>query len=82
MAQVAFLVRITPEDPDKVDELLEAIRKQLSPKGISKEELAFGIKAVKALFYVEESEGSAIEEKIAKIPNVGNVDVLSVDRLG
>jgi translation elongation factor aEF-1 beta len=82
MAQVAVLIRITPEDPEKVEELVQNIKSEFKPINIGTENLAFGIKAVKVLFYVNEAEGSSIlEEKLSKVQNVSNVDVLSVDRL-
>jgi len=76
------LVRITPEDPDKVDELIASIKAGFKPIEIGTEDIGFGIKAVRALFYVDEAEGSTVlEERLQKIPNVSNVDVMNVDRL-
>lgn len=83
MAQVAILIRIYPEDLEKVDELIAKIKAELKPVQIGTESMAFGAKAVKALFYAQEAEGSApLEEKLQSFPNVSSIDVIAVDRLG
>ncbi len=83
MAEVAVLVRIYPKDTEKVDELINTLKEQLKPAKIDAEELAFGIKAVKALFYENEEEGSSgLEKKLSEIENVSNIEVLNVDMLG
>lgn len=83
MAEVAVLVRIYPKDTEKVDALISEIKEKLKPVSIETEELAFGIKAVKALFYENEKEGSSgLEKKLGETENVSNIEVLGVDRLG
>ncbi|MEM3363982.1 MAG: elongation factor 1-beta [Candidatus Micrarchaeia archaeon] len=83
MAQVAVLIRIFPDEQEKVDELIAKIKQELRPVQIGKEELAFGALAIKALFYAEEKDGSTpLEEKLQGFPNVSSIDVVAVDRLG
>jgi len=83
MAQVAVLIRIYPEEQEKVDELIAKIKAELKPIQIGKEELAFGAQAIKALFYAEEKDGSGpLEEALQHFPNVSSIDVVAVDRLG
>ncbi len=82
MAQVAVLIRIYPEEQEKVDELIAKIKAELKPIQIGTEELAFGAKAIKALFYTDEKDGSSpLEEKLQSIPNVSSIDVVAMDRL-
>ena len=80
MAEVAILVRIYPEDPEKVNDLLERI-KALNPKDVGLEEIGFGVKAVRAVFIQSDEAGSNLEDDIQKVEGVSNVEVLSVDRL-
>lgn len=83
MAKVSVLVRISVEDLDKIDDSIKLITNKFKPIDIGTENIGFGIKVIKAVFHVNEDEGSSgLEEELASIENVSNVDVLEVDRLG
>lgn len=75
---IAFkiLLKSTETDINKVkNEIIEV----LNPKEISIQELAFGIKVIKALFIIPDSTGiSELEEKIRKIEGVGEVETESL----
>ncbi|MEM5813342.1 MAG: hypothetical protein QXL09_01690 [Candidatus Aenigmatarchaeota archaeon] len=75
---IAFkiLLKSTEIDINKVkNEIIEV----LNPKEISIQELAFGIKVIKALFIIPDSTGiSELEEKIRKIEGVGEVETESL----
>ncbi len=63
-------------DNDKEDNIKDALTK-LGAKDIEIEELAFGIKVIKALFIHDDNEGSSdIEEHIKGIDGVSQVDVI------
>ncbi|MGB9635301.1 MAG: hypothetical protein ACP5H8_01040 [Candidatus Micrarchaeia archaeon] len=82
MAQVAILVRITPEDIERVDQLLNKIKQEFRPISIGTEDVGFGIKVIKALFYEDEDKGSAeLEDRLSKVENVSSIEVLGVDRI-
>ncbi|MCL4552660.1 MAG: hypothetical protein M1305_03795 [Candidatus Marsarchaeota archaeon] len=68
MAKVGALFKIFT-DEGKLDEVTDEIKKELKPQDIRSEELAFGIKVIKALFVFEDSEvgSSSIEEKLKKV---------------
>ena len=76
MAKVGALFKIFT-DEGKLDEVTEVIKKELKPQDIRSEELAFGIKVIKALFVFEDSEvgSSSIEEKLKKVKGVSEVEV-------
>ena len=76
MAKVGALFKIFT-DEGKLDEVTDEIKKELNPQDIRSEELAFGIKVIKALFVFEDSEvgSSSIEEKLKKVKGVSEVEV-------
>ncbi len=83
MAKAAILVRISPEEQEKLEDTINRIKEALSPVDIGTEDIGFGIKVIKALFHVDEDKGSSyLEEELQKIENVSSVDILAVDRLG
>ena len=75
MGKVATVFKIYP-DAGKENEVVEGLRKSLKPESIQLEDVAFGIKVVKALFIHEDQEGSTeFEERIRKIHGVNEVEV-------
>ncbi len=83
MAKAAVLVRISPEDQDKLENTIAIIKDKYNPVDIGTEDIGFGIKVIKALFHIDEDKGSSyLEEELQKIDNVSSVDILAVDRLG
>ncbi|MGC8567827.1 MAG: hypothetical protein ACP5RP_02355 [Candidatus Micrarchaeia archaeon] len=62
-------------DPNEVAKRVEGIEPK--PKGISVEEVAFGIKIIKAYFVYEDSEtgSSSIESRIRQVEGVSEVEV-------
>ena len=89
MANVIITLKIMPESPDvnleelysKVEPLIkdftgeEEFRKEEEP-------IAFGIKALKIIFVMDENKGSTenMEKKIADVKGVNSVDVIDVRR--
>lgn len=83
MTKVSVLVRISVSDLEQLNNTIQEVTEKFKPIDIGTEEVGFGIKVIKAVFHVEEDEGSSVlEESLAAINNVENVDVLEVDRLG
>lgn len=83
MTKVSVLVRISVSDLEQLSTTIQEITEKFKPIDIGTEEVGFGIKVIKAVFHVEEDEGSSVlEENIAGVNNVENVDILEVDRLG
>lgn len=76
MGTVAVLFRVYTE-AGKENSVRKEIIDKLKPKGSQIEDVAFGIKTIKVLFWHEDSQGSStIEEAIKKIPGVNEVEIL------
>jgi translation elongation factor EF-1beta len=76
MGTVAVLFRVYT-DGGKEESVRKEIVDKLKPKGSQLEDVAFGIKTIKVLFWHEDSVGSSgIEEQIKKIPGVNEVEIV------
>ncbi len=87
MAEVVITAKVMPESPDvdlmAIEEKANEVIKKYGDVGKSEtEELAFGLKALKLIFVMDESKGSpdALEEDIAKIDGVRSVEIVDVRR--
>jgi elongation factor 1-beta len=89
MAQVIVTLKIMPESPevDLAKTEQEAKAKiidfsQTKEIKTGQEPIAFGLKALKITFVMDESKGStdALEEQIKKISGVNSVEVVDVRR--
>ena len=76
MGTVAVLFRVYTE-AGKEEAVRKEIVEKLKPKGSQLEEVAFGIKTIKVLFWHEDTQGSSeIEERIKKIAGVSEVQIV------
>ncbi len=76
MGTVAVLFRIYTEG-GKEESVRKEIVEKLKPKGSQLEEVAFGIKTIKVLFWHEDSQGSSeFEDQLKKIPGVNEVEII------
>lgn len=88
MAQVIITIKIMPSGVDvKLEKIEEAIKEKITEFGgeVGKKEeeaVAFGLKALKLIFVMDESIGSTetLEEQISKIKGVQSVEVTDVRR--
>jgi len=89
MANVIITLKIMPESPSvKLDGLFSKIepliKKFTGETEFRKEEepVAFGLKALKITFVMDENKGSTeeLEKEIAEIDEVNSVDVIDVRR--
>ena len=89
MANVVVTVKIMPESPDVDLTKLEADAKQkiaeYAGEGETKTEIepiAFGLKAVKILFVVDEAKGSPdpVAESIAELDGANSAEIVDVRR--
>jgi len=82
MGQVAVVIKIMPEDMGRFEQLKKDAA-ALHPYKVQEQPVAFGIVALELTFVVEDGSGGAdaLEEKCGKLPNVSNVEVVSMDRL-
>jgi elongation factor 1-beta len=81
MGDVIVVFRITPESMDHYDALKHELEK-LKPQRLEEEPIAFGIKAWKFTKIIPDEEGTLpdMEEKLAKIHGVQNVDTIEISR--
>ena len=92
MAIAVVTVKIMPESPEvdleqiqgKVQEVIKEFTERDSPEDqkVAIEPIAFGLKAIKIMFTMDEAKGSpdAIEEKITSIEGVQSFEVTDVRR--
>ncbi len=89
MANVILTLKIMPESPDvdlsKLYSKIEPLIKEFTGESeFRKEEepVAFGLKALKIIFVMDENKGSTeeLEKKIAEVDGVNSVDVIDVRR--
>lgn len=80
MGKVAMNIKIMPSFPEvDVEKISKEIKKQLEVKDLKIEPIAFGLKAIKVLVIVDDSEGSEkVENTIKNIEGVGEVEIESV----
>ncbi len=88
MARVVITITINPDSPDVDLAKLEAeIKKEVTAFGcevgkVEYEPIGFGLKAIKILFIMEESQGSPddLEQKISELPGVASARVTDARR--
>ncbi len=76
MSRVSVIFKIYPTD-DGLETAMKEIKEKLKPVAMQSEEVAFGIKVIKARFVYdnEKTRSTTIEESIRKVPGVGEVEV-------
>lgn len=81
MGSVRVFARVTPEEPDKFDEMKAAVE-ALKPDHMETEDIGFGVKALKLVKVVPEEDGAMpkFEEALENIPNA-NSEIINVDRM-
>lgn len=89
MAKAIATVKIMPESPEvnlnKIEELAKERIADFAGKGETKTEIepiAFGLKALKIIFVMDENKGSPdpVAEEIAKIDGVNSAEISDVRR--
>ena len=89
MANAIVTMKLMPQSPEvNLENLLEEIKekiKDFAGEGDTKEEIipvAFGLKALKITFVMDESLGSPepVEKEVEKIEGVNSVEVIDVRR--
>ncbi len=90
MAQAIVTLKIMPESPEvdlaalrtAAEEKIDDFVGESSEKRSEEEPIAFGLKALKITFVMDESQGSteSLEQAIAGLDGVQSVDVVDVRR--
>ena len=83
MGKVAVKLRIMPESTEAdLEKIKKEVAEKFEVKDISIEPVAFGLKAIKVLIVVEDSEKAGdVESEIGSIEGVGSVEVESLTLL-
>ncbi len=76
MSKVAVIFKIYPME-GRIDEVMGKIKDALKPVAMQADDVAFGIKVIKARFVFDDQQGasSSIEEQIKRIDGVSEVEV-------
>ena len=75
MGKVATLFKVYTEQ-GKEEPVLKEIKEKTKPNSVQLEEIAFGIKVIKAMYIHEDSDGSEkYETRLKQIPGVNEVEV-------
>jgi len=88
MADVVITFKIMPEGLDvDLNKIVNSIKKVVKKFGgdvgrVEEEPVAFGLKALKIIFVIDENKGSTdeLEEEISKLKGVKSVNVVDVRR--
>ena len=78
MGNVAITAKVYPEDPSKIEELKIEISKVAKITDSKVEDIGFGIKVLRIMIVVPDSEGGDMEDKLGKIKGVSQVQVEQV----
>jgi len=84
MAEVAVTLRLMPESPEvNLDRLEATIKERVKVHSISREPVAFGLEALRVVAVIPDAAGGTepLEQKLASLPGVGNVQVTNLTRL-
>ncbi len=81
---VVAKLKIYVDEPANMEKVKHALNKVAKVSKIWEEELAFGIKVLKATFLLNDAAGGMgkLEEEIAKIRHVSQYEVEEVGRIG
>ena len=88
MAQVLIIFKIMPEDVEiSLDQLETVVKEKITAYGgkvgkVEQEPVAFGLKALKVMFSMDESKGSTddLEDQLKAVEGIMNVEVVDVRR--
>ena len=78
MGNVAVTAKIYPSDPSKIEEVKAAVAKIGKLADAKIEDVGFGIKVLRVMLIVPDSEGGDMEEKLGAVEGVSQVQVEEV----
>lgn len=84
MGEVAVTIRLMPKSADTdLARLEQAVKERVKVHSISREPIAFGLKALQVVAIVQDAAGGTepLERELAELPGVGNVQVIGLTRL-
>lgn len=76
MGTVAVVIRILPDAPENYESMKSEIIAKYNPQSIKEEDLAFGLKALRVMFMMDDKQGAGnIEDDLLKIKGVGQAQI-------
>ncbi len=82
MGEVAVKIKVYPENPDKLEDVKKEVGELVKVVKIEEEPIGFGLIAAVVTFVMEDGGGlDELEEKIAALPNVSQVQVVGMGRI-
>ncbi len=84
MGEVAVTLRLMPESPEvDLTRVEAAIKERVKVHSISREPIAFGLEALRVVAVVPDAAGGTepLEQELASLSGVGNVQVIGLTRL-
>lgn len=84
MGDVAVVMKVMPEDTETdLDALEDALKDAVDVQDLEREEVAFGLQAVKFSTVVADGEGGtdAIEEAVRTLDGVRSAEIVDLNRL-
>ena len=84
MGEVVVTLRLMPESPEVDLTRVEAtIKERVKVHSISREPIAFGLEALRVVAVVPDAAGGTepLEQELASLSGVGNVQVIGLTRL-
>lgn len=82
MGEVIVIARVYPESTEKIESVKKAVGEIVKIKKVTEEEIAFGLKALVITFIMGDDSGlDALEEKIAALPDVSQIQIIGMDRV-
>jgi translation elongation factor aEF-1 beta len=84
MGKISCVYKVMPEDAETdLEAVKEDIRERIDVEDIGEEEVAFGLKAIKASTITTDEEGGtdAVEEELEKVDNVQSIELEHFDKL-
>jgi elongation factor 1-beta len=84
MAKIALILKVMPEESDTdLDELEQKLEEHISPDEVEREEVAFGLEAIKASTVIDDEESSMEDarEQVESLAEVQTVEIESFNKI-
>ena len=78
MGKVLCVMKVFPDEGEKVERLLEKVKKVDGCNTAKIIDYVFGVKVIQASFVTEDGSGRDFETEVAALPGVSNVQVEEV----
>ncbi|MEM4368045.1 MAG: hypothetical protein QXO21_03415 [Candidatus Anstonellales archaeon] len=84
MGNVAIKMRILPKEANTIEDVKNEIKSLLKPYSLEEEELAFGLKALIAIFVLSDQEGQQqkLEDALSKCKTIESYEILMTTLVG